>query len=175
MIRVRDLVMRLPGNGQPVTILDGVSLDAFRARVRAWLASHRPARSERIPHDDASLADEFAHLLDWQRKLYAAGFVGLLWPREYGGQGAPPVQQAILNEELARVGAPQLINRVGINNAGPTIITHGTCERPARAHVEKAAAGRRLDGRGLAEIVEAPALHHTIAADGAGVASGVEG
>jgi alkylation response protein AidB-like acyl-CoA dehydrogenase len=100
--------------------------DAFRARVRAWLASHRPARSERVPHDDASLADEFAHLLDWQRKLHAAGFVGLLWPREYGGQGAPPVQQAILNEELARAGAPQLINRVGINNAGPTIITHGT-------------------------------------------------
>jgi alkylation response protein AidB-like acyl-CoA dehydrogenase len=100
--------------------------DAFRARVRAWLAANRPARPERVPHDDASLAEEFAHLLDWQRRLYAAGLVGLLWPREYGGQGAPPVQQAVLNEELARAGAPQLLNRVGINNAGPTIIAHGT-------------------------------------------------
>jgi alkylation response protein AidB-like acyl-CoA dehydrogenase len=100
--------------------------EAFRARVRTWLAANPPAHGERVPHDEASLAAEFAHLLEWQRRLFAAGFVGLLWPREYGGQGAPPVQQAILNEELARAGAPQLINRVGINNAGPTIIAHGT-------------------------------------------------
>jgi alkylation response protein AidB-like acyl-CoA dehydrogenase len=98
----------------------------FRARLRAWLASHKPARGERVPHDDASLADEFAFLKTWQRTLFDAGYVGLLWPAEYGGRGAPPVQQAILNEELARVRAPQLLNRVAINNAGPTLIAHGT-------------------------------------------------
>ena len=98
----------------------------FRTRVRTWLHANPPARRERVPHDDAALREEFEVLLDWQRRLHAAGFVGLLWPREYGGQSAPPVQQAILNEELARTGAPQLINRVGINNAGPTLIAHGT-------------------------------------------------
>jgi alkylation response protein AidB-like acyl-CoA dehydrogenase len=98
----------------------------FRATLRAWLAAHKPARAERVPHDDASLADEFAFLKTWQRTLFDAGYVGLLWPREYGGRGAPTVQQAILNEELARVRAPQLLNRVAINNAGPTLITHGT-------------------------------------------------
>ena len=98
----------------------------FRGGVRAWLADNRPSRAERVPHDDASLADEFVFLRDWQRRLYDAGYVGLLWPREYGGHGAPPTQQAILNEELARVRAPQLLNRVGINNAGPTLIAHGT-------------------------------------------------
>jgi alkylation response protein AidB-like acyl-CoA dehydrogenase len=98
----------------------------FRAALRAWLAAHKPARAERVPHDDASLADEFAFLKAWQRTLHDAGYVGLLWPREYGGRGAPPVQQAILNEELARARAPQLLNRVGINNAGPTLVAHGT-------------------------------------------------
>jgi alkylation response protein AidB-like acyl-CoA dehydrogenase len=98
----------------------------FRARLRAWLAEHRPLRVERVPHDDASLADEFAFLRDWQRRLYEAGYVGLLWPRTYGGHDAPPTQQAILNEELARARAPQLLNRVGVNNAGPTLIAHGT-------------------------------------------------
>ncbi len=98
----------------------------FRAALRAWLAAHKPARAERVPHDDASLADEFEFLKGWQRTLHDAGYVGLLWPKEYGGHGAPPVQQAILNEELARVRAPQLLNRVGINNAGPTLIAHGT-------------------------------------------------
>lgn len=98
----------------------------FRARLRAWLADNRPARAERVPHDDVSLADEFAFLRAWQRRLHDAGYIGLLWPREYGGHGAPPTQQAILNEELARVRAPQLLNRVGVNNAGPTLIAHGT-------------------------------------------------
>jgi alkylation response protein AidB-like acyl-CoA dehydrogenase len=104
----------------------------FRATLRAWLAKHKPARAERVPHDDASLADEFAFLKTWQRTLHDAGYVGLLWPREYGGHAAPPVHQAILNEELARARAPQLLNRVGINNAGPTLITHGSAAQKAR-------------------------------------------
>jgi alkylation response protein AidB-like acyl-CoA dehydrogenase len=104
----------------------------FRAALRAWLATNKPARAERIPHDAASLADEFAFLKTWQRRLFDAGYVGLLWPREYGGHGAPPVRQAILNEELARARAPQLLNRVGVNNAGPTLIAHGTDAQKAR-------------------------------------------
>src|SRR5262249_50445415 len=102
------------------------------AALRAWLAANRPARGERVPHDDASLAEEFTFLRDWQRRLHAAGYVGLAWPRDYGGRGAPPVQQAILNEELARARAPQLLNRVGINNAGPTLIAHASEELKRR-------------------------------------------
>ena len=98
----------------------------FRRGLRAWLAANVPARPERVPHDDASLAEEVAFLRDWQRRLWEAGYVGLTWPRAYGGQGAPPTHQAILNEELARARAPQLIGRVGINNAGPTLIVHGS-------------------------------------------------
>jgi alkylation response protein AidB-like acyl-CoA dehydrogenase len=104
----------------------------FRATLRAWLAENRPARAERVPHDDASLAEEFAFLRTWQRRLHDAGYVGLLWPREYGGRDAPPSQQAIANEELARARAPQLLNRVGINNAGPTLIAHGSDELKRR-------------------------------------------
>src|SRR5213594_265265 len=100
--------------------------ERFRQELRAWLAANRPARAERVPHDDASLAVEVAFLRDWQRRLHAAGYVGLLWPREYGGRGAHPTEQAILNQELARARAQQLLNRVGVNNTGPTLITHGS-------------------------------------------------
>ncbi len=117
--------------------------ERFRGEVRAWLAAHRPARPERVPHDDASLAEEFTVLRDWQRQLFDAGYVGLLWPREYGGRGAPPVQQAILNEELARARAPQLINRVGINNTGPTLILHGT-EAQKRRLLPKILSGEEI-------------------------------
>src|SRR5881296_979841 len=100
--------------------------ERFRQELRAWLANNKPARAERVPHDDASLAAEVAFLRAWQRSLHAAGYVGLLWPREYGGRGARPTEQAILNQELARARAPQLLNRVGVNNTGPTLIAHGT-------------------------------------------------
>ena len=100
--------------------------ERFRAELCAWLARNRPARAERVPHDEASLAEEVAFLRDWQRRLHEAGYVGLLWPRDYGGRGARPIAQAILNEELARARAPQLVNRVGVNNTGPTLIAHGT-------------------------------------------------
>jgi alkylation response protein AidB-like acyl-CoA dehydrogenase len=117
--------------------------ERFRRELRAWLAANRPARAERVPHDDASLADEFAFLRDWQRRLWEAGYVGLLWPREYGGRGARPTEQAILNQELARARAPQLLNRVGLNNTGPTLIAHGT-EAQKRRFLPKILSGEEI-------------------------------
>ena len=43
---------------------------------------------------------------EWHRALYDAGFFGLSWPGEYGGQDRPPVYDVILDEELAMAGAP---------------------------------------------------------------------
>src|SRR5207247_532670 len=62
----------------------------------------------------------------WQRKLHAAGFLGAAWPKEYGGAGLPEMEQAILNEERARVRAPQVVNAMAIWWVGPAIIRYGT-------------------------------------------------
>jgi len=72
---------------------------AFRQRLQAWLA-------ERAGEFRASGDEYWARQGDWHRALYAAGFFGLSWPREYGGQQLPPVYDVILDEELARAGAP---------------------------------------------------------------------
>ena len=69
---------------------------------------------------------------EWSRKLYEAGYAGLTWPKEYGGEGAPPSFQAILYEELAAAQAPAHIGVIGLSMAGPTIIAHGTEEQKAR-------------------------------------------
>src|SRR5207344_1340721 len=61
-----------------------------------------------------------------------AGYVGLTWPKEYGGAGAPQSFQAILYEELAAVQAPTHIGVIGLSMAGPTIMAHGTEEQKAR-------------------------------------------
>ncbi len=91
--------------------------EAFRARVRAWLAVNVPG-----PGSPRTLDDMRA----WQRKLHAAGFLGAAWPKEYGGAGLSEMEQAILNEELARVRAPQVVNAMAIWWVGPAIIRYGT-------------------------------------------------
>jgi alkylation response protein AidB-like acyl-CoA dehydrogenase len=105
----------------------------YRAKVRAWLEEHKDEapvlRGEgAIEDEDAAIA---AHR-DWQRKLAEAGFVGLTWPKEYGGQGLGPLEQVISNQEIARAGVPGIIDAIGVGMLGPTIIAHGTEEQKQR-------------------------------------------
>src|SRR5204862_3503379 len=89
---------------------------SFRQEVRRWLETN-------VPTGDVKTLDERKA---WHRKLYEAGYVGMLWPKEYGGWGRTPMQQAIVQDEMARLGAPPPINGLGIGFIGPTIIVHGT-------------------------------------------------
>jgi len=97
--------------------------EAFRAHVRRWLSDNMPA-----PGSLKSLETMRA----WQRQLHAAGFLGAAWPREYGGAGLSEMQQAILNEELARARAPQVVNAMAIWWVGPAIMRYGTDEQKRR-------------------------------------------
>ncbi|HTT87403.1 MAG TPA: acyl-CoA dehydrogenase family protein [Acidimicrobiales bacterium] len=101
--------------------------ERFAAEVRAWLGAH-----VETPPDTADLAEAVAWGREWQAALSAAGWVGLDWPAEYGGRGASAVEVALFNAEYARSGAAQLVNRVGINLAGPTLLAHGTPEQCRR-------------------------------------------
>ena len=68
-------------------------------------------------------------LREWQRQLAAGRLVGVTWPSEYGGRGAGPLEHYIVQEELARARAPELVGRIGINLVGPTLLAHGTAEQ----------------------------------------------
>jgi alkylation response protein AidB-like acyl-CoA dehydrogenase len=107
--------------------------EAFRMRVRRWLAENLPAGwgTDAFP-PFASYEAEVQFMRDWQAQLYRAGWCGFSWPREYGGAGGTLVEQAIYNEEMARAQAPELINKVGVNNVGPTLMNYGTEEQKRR-------------------------------------------
>jgi alkylation response protein AidB-like acyl-CoA dehydrogenase len=100
---------------------------AFALEVRSWLE----ANLESLP-TFATLHDEVAWGREWQARLAADRWVGLSWPAELGGRGASPVEVALFNMEYARAGAPQPVNRVGINLAGPTLLAHGSRDQRAR-------------------------------------------
>jgi alkylation response protein AidB-like acyl-CoA dehydrogenase len=104
----------------------------FRLKARKWLEANRPAgiadRGFALPIDEQSIRT----LRDWQRRLYEAGYLGISWPTEYGGQGKTIIESAIFNEEMARVRAPAPLNELGLSMAGPTILEHGTEEQKRR-------------------------------------------
>jgi alkylation response protein AidB-like acyl-CoA dehydrogenase len=99
---------------------------AFRESTRRWLGANVPRAELETP----------AERRGWHQRLYDAGFIGMGWPREYGGQGAGPMRQAIVADELARVNAPPSMNQLGISIVGPTIIVHGT-EAQKRRYLRK--------------------------------------
>jgi alkylation response protein AidB-like acyl-CoA dehydrogenase len=68
----------------------------------------------------------------WQRRMHDAGWAGINWPKEYGGRGAPLMEQLVWYEEYARVGAPDVTTGfVGLKHAGPTLIACGSEEQKA--------------------------------------------
>jgi alkylation response protein AidB-like acyl-CoA dehydrogenase len=103
---------------------------AFRNHVRQWLAANTPK------HELETLDAQKA----WHRRLYEVGFVGMGWPKTYGGQEATPLQQAIVADEMARAEVPGAFH-VGIY--GATIIHRGTAEQQAR-FLKKMLSGEEL-------------------------------
>jgi 3-oxocholest-4-en-26-oyl-CoA dehydrogenase alpha subunit len=67
-------------------------------------------------------------------KMGERGWLGMTWPREYGGSEGEGVYEYLLNEALARRGGPQIGKGVGI--IGKTILAHGN-ERLKREFLPK--------------------------------------
>jgi alkylation response protein AidB-like acyl-CoA dehydrogenase len=99
--------------------------ERFRERVRRWFAEHPPGPLDSLEQKKA-----------WQRKMYEAGFIGMGWPREYGGQDARPMEQAIVAEEMAAADVPGAINSLALGLIGPTLIVHGTDDQKRR-HLQR--------------------------------------
>ena len=74
--------------------------------------------------------ENFAQLVDtparraFMKKIGSKGWLGMTWPKEYGGSEGEGVYEYLLNERLAGVGAPQIGKGVGI--IGKTLIRHGS-------------------------------------------------
>jgi alkylation response protein AidB-like acyl-CoA dehydrogenase len=99
----------------------------FRSEVREWLHANLPWEyGVGLPPRPEDLAEEVREGRVWQAKLAAARLVGVTWPARYGGRGAGPLEHYIVQEELARARAPELVGRIGLNLAGPTLLAHGT-------------------------------------------------
>jgi alkylation response protein AidB-like acyl-CoA dehydrogenase len=107
--------------------------EAFRKEVRAWLEQNLPddLRGKAFAASRADV-DEVRRLRAWQKTMAEAGYVGMDWPREFGGRGAPITEMVILYQEMARAESPQIVNRGGVSMLGPTLMKLGTPEQQKR-------------------------------------------
>jgi alkylation response protein AidB-like acyl-CoA dehydrogenase len=106
--------------------------EKFRQEVRSWLDANLPEDLREGRDEELALSERWERHRAWHKKLYDGGWVGIWWPKEYGGRGASAIEQVIFNEELARSGAPAGVNMNGITLLGPTLMHWGTEEQKQR-------------------------------------------
>jgi alkylation response protein AidB-like acyl-CoA dehydrogenase len=98
--------------------------ETFRQDIRAFVREALPEPPD-IPEDAWIIGFDRT----FSKKLAARGWIGLTWPREYGGQGKSYLDRLILTEELLRHGAPVAAHWLGDRQMGPAILRYGTPEQ----------------------------------------------
>lgn len=116
-----------------VDLRSGVRLEALREECRSWLRENLPWEyGSGLPPRYEDLAEEVAAGRQWQARLAGGRWVGVSWPEDVGGRGLGPSANFVVQEELARARAPELVGRIGVNLVGPTLLAHGTDDQRAR-------------------------------------------
>ena len=100
----------------------------FVTQVRAFLDSEATrADASEIMAPDRDAHAQLANSSErraFNKRMAAHGYLGMSWPKQYGGQDIPGIYEYLLNEELALRGAP-LVGK-GVGCIGKTIIRHGS-------------------------------------------------
>jgi alkylation response protein AidB-like acyl-CoA dehydrogenase len=96
-------------------------LDEYSRKARVWLAGH-PAPA------DPSVADARALMA----QLYDAGYSGITWPAEYGGQGLTEAEERAFQQATRDVTLPINVFGIGLGMCGPTLVSIGSEEQKRR-------------------------------------------
>lgn len=107
--------------------METIDIDEFRSLIRAWLADNKAT----APRDYGAICppDLIGTGIEWQQRLFAAGFAGIHWPIEHGGRGLSTEHQAVWMYECALAGVPPVLNMVGLVLAGGSIMKFGSPEQ----------------------------------------------
>ncbi|HEY5292851.1 MAG TPA: acyl-CoA dehydrogenase family protein [Burkholderiales bacterium] len=119
--------------------------EALRGEVRAFIAEQvakgafTPARNSWISFDP-----------DFSRKCGERGYIGLIWPKEYGGSERSALERYVVTEEMLAAGAPVGAHWIADRQSGPQILRYGS-ERAKRTILPKIAAGACFFSIGMSE------------------------
>ena len=123
--------------------------EEFRAECADWLAGQMAGEFKDI-RGISTLTAKSERRKEWEQQLAAHRWSCIGWPTRWGGRDASLAEQVIFAEEYARAGVPGRVNHIGIELAGPTILTFGTEEQKAR-FLPDIAAGKSIFCQGFSE------------------------
>src|SRR4051795_12758721 len=118
----------------------------LQEKVREFLAAHAASFSS-LPRN---LDERIGLLRAWQALCYEAGYVGRSWPAQFGGGGRAPVEQMIVDQELAAAGAPEFVNVVGLDVLGPSLLSFGNDDQ-RRRHIAPILSAEEIWCQGFSE------------------------
>ena len=130
---------------------DETALEGYRARARRWLAANLERRArgpgtERLAFGAAEkTVEEIAEQRKLQRRLFEAGYAGITWPKECGGQGLHPAYERAFQAEARAFVLPDLglVGGATLNVCAPTMLAHASPDF-LRRHIPKILAGEEL-------------------------------
>ena len=97
---------------------------AFREEVIAFCDEHDDPEIFDVTRENMAQIVDTPKRRAFMKEIGHKGWLGMTWPKEYGGSEGEGVYEYILNEELAGRGGPQIGKGVGI--IGKTLIAHGS-------------------------------------------------
>jgi alkylation response protein AidB-like acyl-CoA dehydrogenase len=97
---------------------------AFRDQVEAFLDANDDPIVFDVTRENMAQVADIPERRALMGKVAEQGWLGITWPKEWGGQEGDGVYEYLLNEALARRGGPQIGKGIGI--IGKTILRHGS-------------------------------------------------
>ena len=128
---------------------DTVEEAQFRREARAWIDENAPKHlhdalaSSTFGGMNTGDEDPLEASKRWQKKKAEAGWACLLWPQEYGGRGATPIQNVIWNQEEGVYGKLSGSFIIGQGMCGPTMMAYANEEQKQR-YLPKLASGEEV-------------------------------
>lgn len=99
--------------------------NAFRLEVRAFLEAQRDLGAFRT-HADSWMS---GYSSEFSKKIGEKGWIGMTWPKEFGGQERSSIDRYIVTEELLAIGAPVASHWFADRQSGPLFLKFGTEEQ----------------------------------------------
>jgi len=130
----------------PPVVTEQPALAVLRQEVRAFLAEQIDA-GVFVPHVDTWLT---RWNREFTRELGRRGWLGMVIPKEYGGQGRTYLERFVVTEELLVVGAPVAAHWVSERQIGPSLLRYGT-EEQKHAYLPGISGGEVVFAIGMSE------------------------
>jgi len=119
--------------------------EALRQEVRAFVAGERATGRLPPPHRVGLGFDK-----EFTRRIARKGWIGLTWPKRYGGQERSALERYVMNEELLAAAVPVGAHWVADRQSGPVLLKFGT-EAQREFYLPRIAAGDLTFSIGMSE------------------------